>query len=117
MFIICIHLYHPCTVTSSFFFFLLMPKMFCFSLHMALGHGVKGNKSRRHRQVEMVTSGPGTDQALFRPKKRPPSLRTRTWESFGKPSQNWINPFFRHKTTFENIWVKIWCWCDVLFCL
>lgn len=54
---------------------------------MALGHGVKGKKSRRHRQVEMVTSGPGTDQALFRPKKRPPSLRTRTWESFGKPSE------------------------------
>uniref|UniRef100_A0A8C1ATP8 Small nuclear RNA activating complex, polypeptide 1a n=1 Tax=Cyprinus carpio carpio TaxID=630221 RepID=A0A8C1ATP8_CYPCA len=59
------------------------------------GHVTKGMKSRRHRQVEKVTSGSGTDQALFRQKRRPPSLRTRTWQNFGKPSkpeqtQEWL---------------------------
>ncbi|XP_026147033.1 snRNA-activating protein complex subunit 1a [Carassius auratus] len=59
------------------------------------GHVSKGIKSRRHRQVEMVTSGSGTDQALFGSKRRPPSLRTRTWQNFGKPSkpeqtQEWL---------------------------
>uniref|UniRef100_A0A673NEX4 snRNA-activating protein complex subunit 1-like n=1 Tax=Sinocyclocheilus rhinocerous TaxID=307959 RepID=A0A673NEX4_9TELE len=51
------------------------------------GHVSKGTKSRRHRQVEMVTSGSGTDHALFSQKRRPPSLRTRTWQNFGKPSE------------------------------
>uniref|UniRef100_A0A8C2E5E8 Small nuclear RNA activating complex, polypeptide 1a n=1 Tax=Cyprinus carpio TaxID=7962 RepID=A0A8C2E5E8_CYPCA len=59
------------------------------------GHVTKGMKSRHHRQVEKVTSGSGTDQALFRQKRRPPSLRTRTWQNFGKPSkpeqtQEWL---------------------------
>lgn len=67
----------------------------CFSLHMALTHGVKGTKSRRHRKVEMVTSGSGT-QALSGRKGRPPSLRTRTYQNFGKPGQNWLRPSFRH---------------------
>ncbi|KAF4099406.1 hypothetical protein G5714_019532 [Onychostoma macrolepis] len=53
----------------------------------SFGHVSKGTKSRRHRRVEMVTSGSGTDQALFSQKKRPPSLRTRTWQNFGKPSE------------------------------
>ncbi|KAL1254620.1 hypothetical protein QQF64_016849 [Cirrhinus molitorella] len=51
------------------------------------GQVSKGTKSRRHRRVEMVTSDPGTDEALFSQKKRPPSLRTRTWQNFGKPGQ------------------------------
>ncbi|XP_043093516.1 snRNA-activating protein complex subunit 1a isoform X2 [Puntigrus tetrazona] len=51
------------------------------------GHVVKATKSRHHRQVEMVTSDSGTDQVLFGQKKKPPSLRTRTWQNFGKPSE------------------------------
>ncbi|XP_073672740.1 snRNA-activating protein complex subunit 1a [Garra rufa] len=59
------------------------------------GQGSKGTKSRRHRRVEIVTSSPGTDEALFSQKKRPPSLRTRTWQIFGKPgepepTQEWL---------------------------
>lgn len=69
-------------------------KMVCFSHDMALAHG-KGTKSRRHRKVEMVTSGSGT-QALSGRKGRPPSLRTRTYQNFGKPGQNWLRPSFRH---------------------
>lgn len=59
------------------------------------GHVSKGTKSRRHRKVEMVTSGSGIDQALFARKGRPPSLRTRTYRNFGKPgepeeTQDWL---------------------------
>ncbi|XP_067274591.1 snRNA-activating protein complex subunit 1a isoform X2 [Pseudorasbora parva] len=59
------------------------------------GHVSKGRKSRRHRKLEMVASGSGTDQALFGRKGRPPSLRTRTYQNFGKPGepeqiQDWL---------------------------
>ncbi|XP_018583022.1 snRNA-activating protein complex subunit 1b [Scleropages formosus] len=45
------------------------------------GHVLEASKSRRHRQVEMDTSGSGTDPSqlvLFRKKKRPLSLKART---------------------------------------
>uniref|UniRef100_A0A4W4HHT6 Small nuclear RNA activating complex, polypeptide 1b n=1 Tax=Electrophorus electricus TaxID=8005 RepID=A0A4W4HHT6_ELEEL len=45
------------------------------------------SKSRRHRQVEMDTSGSGTDQLQeqWTPRgRRPPSLRARTWQNLGK---------------------------------
>ncbi|XP_026858757.2 snRNA-activating protein complex subunit 1a [Electrophorus electricus] len=47
----------------------------------------KASKSRRHRQVEMDTSGSGTDQLQeqWTPRgRRPPSLRARTWQNLGK---------------------------------
>jgi len=72
-------------------------KMGCFSFHMALAHGVKGTKSRHHRKVEMVTSDSGTQALSSRKGKgRPPSLRTRTYQNFGKPGQNKLRPSFRH---------------------
>ncbi|XP_050994872.1 snRNA-activating protein complex subunit 1a [Labeo rohita] len=51
------------------------------------GQVSKGAKHRRHRKAEIATSDQGTDQALFSHKKRPPSLRTRTWQNFGKPGE------------------------------
>ncbi|XP_072538834.1 snRNA-activating protein complex subunit 1a [Salminus brasiliensis] len=58
----------------------------------------KASKSRRHRQVEMDTSGSGTDHAqecLGTRKNRPPSLRARTWKNLGKKesderTQHWL---------------------------
>ncbi|KAK9956361.1 hypothetical protein ABG768_014099 [Culter alburnus] len=59
------------------------------------GHLSKGTKSRRHRKVKMATSCSETDEALFSRKRRPPSLKTRTYQNFGKPGepeqiQDWL---------------------------
>ncbi|XP_076873013.1 snRNA-activating protein complex subunit 1a [Brachyhypopomus gauderio] len=51
------------------------------------GQLLKASKSRRHRQVEMETSRPGSDQTLDQlvpGRRRPPSLRARTWQTLGK---------------------------------
>ncbi|XP_056301418.1 snRNA-activating protein complex subunit 1a [Danio aesculapii] len=51
-------------------------------------HASKGSRSRRHRPVEMAsTSGSGSDQVLLKGHVRPPSLKTRTYNHFGKPGE------------------------------
>ncbi|XP_036438506.1 snRNA-activating protein complex subunit 1a [Colossoma macropomum] len=62
------------------------------------GHLSKASKSRRHRQVEMDTSGSGTDhmqEFTASRKSRPPSLRARTWQNLGNKgsderTQHWL---------------------------
>lgn len=51
-------------------------------------HASKGTRSRRHRPVEIATtSNSGSDQALLKSHVRPPSLKTRTYNHFGKPGE------------------------------
>ncbi|XP_065113276.1 snRNA-activating protein complex subunit 1a [Paramisgurnus dabryanus] len=51
------------------------------------GHLTKESRSRRHRQTEMAMTSPGTDEALFGRKKKPPSLKARTYQSLGNPGE------------------------------
>ncbi|XP_066533745.1 snRNA-activating protein complex subunit 1a [Hoplias malabaricus] len=65
----------------------------------AYGHLSRPSKSWRHRQVDMDTSGSGTDHKTSEPlitrRKKPPSLRARTWKKLGTngpelKTQHWL---------------------------
>ncbi|XP_056621065.1 snRNA-activating protein complex subunit 1a [Triplophysa dalaica] len=47
----------------------------------------KESRSRRHRQIERVTTGYGTEFRFHR-KKKPPSLRARTYRTLGDPGES-----------------------------